>query len=387
MLDETQRDQVIACCRELIRAQSMAGREQDAAAVAERWMRQLGYDEVWIDEYGSVIGRISGAAGNGPRIHFDGHLDTVPATAREQWQRDPFGAELADGNIWGRGATDMKGPLAAMICAAAFAPRDRLRGTLTVSASVAEEELEGPALSAILREHPADMVIIGESTRLQAGIGQKGRAGIRVTTHGRPAHSSVPHQGDNAVYRMLDAIARLRAVIPPDDPLLGPGIMELVEIVSSPYPGASIVPDRCTVRWDRRLIRGETRAGVLEGVRAALAGLERVDVEYLDVTVPCYTGATLRSDDFHPAWDIPEESDLVEAALHGAAAAGISPRTCTIPYCTNGSGSAGDLGIPSIVIGPGDPAQFHVIDEYIAVDQLVRGVTVYMALALALGHR
>lgn len=379
MLTQPQRDQVIDLCRELVRAKSMAGQEAEAAAVAERWMHALGYDQVFVDEYGSVVGRIHGQ-GSGPRLHFDGHLDNVPATALEQWSHDPFAADLADNKIWGRGATDMKGPLAAMICAAAFAKRENLRGTLSVSASVAEEELEGPALNAILRQQPVDMVIIGESTLLQAGIGQKGRAGIRVTTHGRPAHSSVPHMGDNAVYRMVEAIQLLRAVVPPEDPLLGPGVMELVEIVSSPYPGTSIIPDRCTVRWDRRLIRGETRAGVLAGVRAALSGLEHIDVEYLNVAVPCYTGATLDSDDFHPAWDVPKTSPLVEAALHAIQAASLPPRTCSIPYCTNGSGSAGDLGIPSIIIGPGDPARFHVVDEYISLEQLTSGVQVYLGI-------
>jgi putative selenium metabolism hydrolase len=376
MLTPSQQQQVVDLCRELVRAQSMAGREAAAAAVAERWMRQLGYDEVFVDVYGSVVGRIHGGAGL--RLHFDGHLDTVPATLPGQWTHEPFAADLADGKIWGRGATDMKGPLAAMICAAAFAPRHRLRGTLTVSASVAEEELEGPALNAILRQHPADLVIIGESTRLQAGIGQKGRAGIRVTTHGRPAHSSVPQQGDNAVYRMVETIQRLRELAPTDDPLLGPTVLELVEIVSSPYPGTSIIPDRCTVRWDRRLIRGETRESVLAEVRAALTGIDQVEVDYLDVSVPCYTGATLRGDDFHPAWDVPEDHPLVAAARASIEAAGLPPKTCAIPYCTNGSGSAGDLGIPSIVIGPGDPAQFHVVDEYISVDQLTRGVEVYL---------
>jgi putative selenium metabolism hydrolase len=382
VLDQQQTEQVIACCRELIQAQSMAGREQEAAGVAERWMRRLGYDEVWVDPYGSVVGRIVGRGGDGVRLHFDGHLDNVPATARDQWRYDPWGAQIDGGRIYGRGATDMKGPLAAMICAAAFAPRDELRGTLTVSASVAEEELEGPALNAILREHPADMVVIGESTRLAVGVGQKGRAGIRVTTTGRPAHSSVPEQGDNAVYRMMEAVARLRALAPPPDALLGPGIMELVEIVSSPFPGTSIVPDRCTVRWDRRLVRGETRTGVLDHIRDALDGITQVEVEYLDVSVPCYTGATLRSDDFHPAWVIAPDHPLVRAAL---ASAGPDAHTVAIPYCTNGSGSAGDGGIPSVIIGPGDPRQFHVVDEYIEVEQLRRGVEIYGAMIATLG--
>lgn len=386
MLTAQQRTQLLDCCRELVWAESMSGQEQTAAATAERWMNLLGYDDVLVDPYGSVVGRVVGTAGSGPNLHFDGHLDTVPATAREHWQHDPFAADIADEGIWGRGTADMKGPLAAMICAAGFVPRNWLHGTITVSASVAEEQLEGPALCEILQTQPADLVVIGEGTNLLVGVGQKGRAGIRVTTTGTPAHSSVPHKGDNAVYRMLTVINRLREFVPPDDELLGAGIMELVEMISSPYPGTSIVPDRCTVRWDRRLVRGETRESVLADLRAALADLPgadagRIRVDYLDVTVPCYTGNALHSDDFHPAWEIEPHSPLVQAALHSTAALGLESQMCAIPYCTNGSGSAGEMGLPTIVLGPGDPAQFHVIDEHILIEDLVRGAEVYSDMA------
>ncbi len=378
MLTETQRQQVIACCQDLVRAQSLTGREGETAQVVERWLHYLSYDEVWTDTYGSVIGRIHGQAGPGPRLHFDGHIDHVPATALEQWTYPPFSAKLADGKIWGRAATDMKGPLAAMICAASFLPRDQFRGTVTVSGSVVEEELEGQVLRSILEQHPADFVVIGESTLLQVGIGQKGRAGLRIVTHGRPAHSSVPHLGDNAIYRMYEVTARLRAMAPPEDELLGSGLMEMVEIISSPYPGTSIIPDRCTVKWDRRLVRGETRESVLAAIRDALTGIDQVDTSYLEVNVPCYTGAVIQHDDFHPAWVIPETSPLVQAAIEGVSRVGILPRTCYVPYCTNGSGSAGELGIPSVIVGPGDPSLFHVVDEWISVDQLVKGTDAYM---------
>lgn len=379
-LNDSQRNQLITLCQELVRAQSMAGHEQAAAQVAERWMRNLGYDEVWVDAYGSVVGRRHGT-GPGSNLHFDGHLDTVPATTPEQWTHDPYDGKLHAGRIWGRGTSDMKGPDAAMICAGAFLPRESFAGTITVSASIGEEELEGPALVAILQQHPADMVVIGESSELRIGIGQKGRAGISVRTHGRAAHSSRPEEGINAVYRMLEAVARIRQVPTPQDDLLGPGLNELVEIVSSPYPGTSIVPDSCRVRFDRRLVRGETRDNVLAPLHEALDGLEGVEVDYLHVSLPCYTGATLVSDDFHPAWETPRDTPLVRAAEAAMNRVGLPVEYFTARYCSNGSASAGEMNIPTLILGPSSPALAHIVDEYIEVEELVRGAEVYMALA------
>ncbi|HLF29317.1 MAG TPA: YgeY family selenium metabolism-linked hydrolase [Anaerolineae bacterium] len=380
-LAQTEYEQVVALTRELVRAKSLAGQEREAALICERWMRQLGYDEVWVDRYGSVVGQRHGV-GPGKAVHFDGHLDVVPATSPEEWQHDPFGGELSDGKIWGRGSSDMKGPVAAMMCAGAFVPRDQFRGTITVSASVGEEELEGPALAAILQEHPADVVIIGESSELKIGIGQKGRAGIQIETHGVPAHSSRPEEGVNAVYKMIEAVNRLRALPPPIDPVLTPGISELVEIVSAPYPGTSIVPDGCRARIDRRLVRGETRESVLAWFQDALRAIDGAEVRYLQVTLPCYTGATIVMDDFHPAWVTPRESDLVKRAERALASVNLPVDYFTARYCANGSASAGEMNIPTLIFGPSTPALAHVVDEYIEIEQLVHGTEAYMALAV-----
>ena len=380
-LTEMQRDQVIALTCELVQAKGLAGQEREAAMVCERWMKQLGYDEVWVDRFGSVVGRRRGSK-PGRTIHFDGHLDTVPATSLEKWRHAPFGAELSDGKIWGRGSSDMKGPVAAMVCAGACVPREMFGGAIVVSASVGEEELEGPALAAILKEHPADVVIIGESSELKIGIGQKGRAGVQIETRGVPAHSSRPEEGINAVYKMIEVIERLRALPPPTDPVLTPGISELVEIVSSPYPGTSIVPDGCRVRIDRRLVQGETRESVLAGFREALRGVDGVEVRYLEVTLPCYTGEVIVSDDFHPAWVTPRDSDLVKRVEKALASVELPIDYFASRYCANGSASAGEMNIPTLIFGPSTPAVAHTVDEYIEVDQLVRGTQAYMAISV-----
>lgn len=382
MLTEQQAQQVIDCCCELVQAQSFAGSEAAAAQVALRWMQQLGFDEAYTDDYGSVIGRIQGQAGGGSNLHYDGHLDTVPATARDLWQHDPFGAEVADGAIWGRGAVDMKGPVAAMICAAAFLPREVLHGSITVSASVAEEEYEGAALAAILHLHPADMVVIGEPSGLQVGTAQKGRAGISVRTYGIPAHSAVPHEGQNAVYSMIEAIRLLRELPTHHDERVGSTVLELIELISQPYPGTSIVPDGCRSRWDRRLIPGETAEQVLAELRAALAPLGKLaTVQVAQKRLEAYTGMPLEGEDFHPAWRISDQHPLVQAALASVQAVGLPATIWTAPYCTNGSATAGRLALPTIILGPGDPAQLHRIDEHLAVDELLHGTQIYMELS------
>jgi putative selenium metabolism hydrolase len=379
-LTAQQIDELTALAVELVRAESPAGSEGAAAAVAVDWMHRLHYDEIAVDRYGSIMGVIRGAQ-PGPTLLFDGHLDVVPATARAAWQHDPFGGTIVDGRLYGRGATDMKGPDAAMIYAAALVDRAQLHGAIVVSMSVAEEELEGAALRSVLQIHPADYVVIGEMTDNRLGMGQKGRAGIRVETHGIPAHSSRPEQGRNAVYQMIEAIERLRHLPLPHDPLLGLGVQELVEIVSSPFPGTSIVPDRCRVRFDRRTVIGETAESVLHELRTALAGLPDVTVSYLDVSVSCYTGARLAAADFHGAWLAEPHGRLAETARAVLRDAGLPVEPFYAPYCTNGSTSAVELDIPTIILGPSNPAQAHTIDESIAIADLVQGCELYAELS------
>ncbi|MEX1297164.1 MAG: M20/M25/M40 family metallo-hydrolase [Candidatus Limnocylindrales bacterium] len=381
--DELRR-QVVACGRELIRAPSPSGEEGAAAEVVRRWMERLGFDRVWTDEHGSVVGQIEGWASDGPALWFDGHLDTVPVASPELWRHDPFGGEVENGALWGRGAADMKGAVAAMLLAAASIPRGRITGSVTVSASVAEERLEGAALAALIEDRPPDFLVIGEGTRNRVGIGQKGRAGIRVTSRGLCAHSSTPAAGRNAVYAMVAAINKFRSVPLPEDPLLGPALLELTEIVSEPRPSSGLVPDGCTTRWDRRLVRGETADSILATLNAAVEDVEGTTVELEEARFPSYTGSTLTLPaDVHVAWDTPAESPLVRAAAAAVGDAGGEADAIVLPYCTNGSVAAA-RGVPTIILGPTDPTLFHVVDEHALIADLVLGVQIYRLLALDL---
>ncbi len=385
MLKPDTRDEIIAFTQELVRLPSLPGREQAVAQAVEAKMRGLGYDEVWTDEYGSVVGLLRGAR-PGPTVLFDSHSDTVEITSPETWTHDPLGGEIDGGRIWGRGATDMKGAIAGTVVALGRLPRDAFRGTLAVSASVGEEVIEGAALSHILlRVHP-EFVVICEPSELRLGIGQKGRTGLRVSVSGRAAHTSNPQQGDNAVYKMLPVIERLRALDLPRDPLLGDGVMELVEIQSFPFPGKSIVPDGCQVRFDRRLTRGETMESVMGSLRGALAGLKDWQAEYTTAHVDCYTGKALEMPDFHAGWAMEPQNAWVQRAQRGLRAAGLPGDFYAVPFCTNGSYSAGQAKIPTVIFGPSTVRLAHVVDEYIEIDELLRGAAGFVGIAQEMGR-
>jgi putative selenium metabolism hydrolase len=373
----------VTLCQELVRLESLSGREGAVADAVEREMRSLGYDEVQRDELGSVVGVVRGARVGGCTL-IDAHMDVVAATQPDEWRFPPFSGELAEGRVWGRGATDVKGSLAAAVVAVGGLPRAELAGTVVMSASVGEELVEGLAVKRVLQRNPAQAVVICEPTGLQLGMGHRGRASLVVTAAGKAAHTSRPENGINAVYRLCDAIACIRAMPRRPDALLGAGNIVLVEVSSEPFPASSMVPYEAVARFDRRLVRGETRDGVLGEMRAALAAVEGVTVSLHDGGLRCYTGADHQVEAFHPGWAVEPDSDFERRALSALERAGLAHEVFYAPYCTNGSATAGELGIPTVVYGAGEIREAHAVNESVAVEDLLAACRGYRALALGL---
>jgi putative selenium metabolism hydrolase len=385
MLNEVRQDKLTKLCQELLRNPSVSGEEEKVVAAIKSNMLALGYDDVYIDDYGNVIGHIRGSK-PGKKILFDGHIDTVPVPDDSKWTYAPFGGEIHDGKIYGRGASDMKGQTSAMIAAAAFFAEDvnkDFEGDIYVAGVVHEEIFEGIAARAISDRVNPDYVVIGESSELNLKIGQRGRAEIVVETFGKPAHSANPEKGVNAVYKMAKVIDRIQAIEAPEHDVLGKGILVLTDIKSSPYPGASVVPDYCKATFDRRLLTGETREGVLSPIESLLEELRKEDSE-LQVKVSyaigretCYTGETIEGERFFPGWLYDMEDEFVQAAYRGLNEAGINPEVTQYSFCTNGSHYAGEKGIRTIGFGPSKENLAHTIDEYIEQEQLFIGAKGY----------
>lgn len=385
MIEEKRKNELIKLCQRLVMVKSYSGEENKMVEELKKVFKEFGFDDYKVDHYGNILGHIKGKK-SGTKILFDAHVDTVPVGDPSKWTVDPFGGEIKDGKIYGRGTSDMKGQLSAMIVAASYFAKDFGRdfeGDIYVSGVVHEEMFEGIASSAITSAINPDLVVIGESSELDVKIGQRGRAEIVIETFGKPAHSANPDKGINAVYKMSKIIDKVQKIKAPEHSRLGKGILVLTDIKSSPYPGASVVPEYCRATFDRRTLVGETKESVLEPIKKAIEELAKEDseikaeVSYAKGEELCYTGDIIRGERFFPAWVIEEKDEFVFKAVNGIKEAGIDSGIAHYSFCTNGSHYAGEKGIKTIGFGPSKENLAHTIDEYIEEEQLCKGARGY----------
>lgn len=392
MLSKERENAVIELCQALIQQKSYSGEEQGVVSVLKDYMRENGFDEVAVDDYGNLVGCIKGNR-PGKKLLFDGHMDTVPVSDSAEWKYPPFAAEIHEGRIYGRGTSDMKGALSAMVCAAANFARDtekQFAGEVYVAGVVHEECFEGVAARAISKAVNPDYVVIGEASQLNLKIGQRGRAEIVVETFGKPCHSANPEKGINAVYKMAKVIEAIRTLAPTHHPVLGNGILELTDIKSAPYPGASVVPEYCRATYDRRLLVGETKETVLAPLKALLARMMeedpelKVKVSYAVGQEKCHTGHEITGERFFPGWLYDEKETFVQDVASRLKEMGYMPSITQYNFCTNGSHYAGEAGIRTFGLGPSQENLAHTLNEYIEIDQLAKVTDCYYGVMQAL---
>lgn len=392
MLSPGEREQVTELVKELIRQRSDSGEEEGVAYVLGMAMRAAGFDEVRLDRLGNLIGLAHGKR-PGPTILFDGHMDTASVLDAREWSYDPLSAKVADGKMYGRGTVDMKGALGAMVCAASqfiAETKGDFAGTLAIAGTVYGEQLEGVAARGVSASVRPDVVVVGEASGLDIKVGQCGRAQIVVETFGTSCHTAFPERGANAVYAMVKAIEAIGRIRPPEHSLLGKGTLELTDIISSPYPGRSVVPERCQATYDRRLHVGETPEGVIVPIEKCL---ESVMARYREVRActymlhdkkPCYTGASLEADCFFPGWMHSSKEPCIVAVKEELVRLGYRPKVTTYDLCTDGSHYAGEANIPTFGLGPGEESVAHTVDEHVELGQLWGACECYRGIMRAL---
>jgi len=377
-------DSLVSFLRDIVAIPSLSGQEEQVARRIAAEMEKLGFDEVKFDGLGNVMGRV----GSGPRVlAFDAHIDTVDVGDPDQWDCDPFTGKLEEGRIYGRGAVDQKAGMAAMVYAGALMKEmDLLDGwQVWMVGSVMEEDCDGLCWHYILQEGILDpeLVVSTEPTGLKIHRGHRGRMEIRVRTRGRSCHGSMPHLGDNAIYRIapaVKAIEELNERLAQDD-FLGKGTCT-VSWIGCRTPSLCAVPDEAEFHIDRRLTRGETRESALAEVEDALARADvTAEVFTLTYKEKAWTGLVYPMEKYYPTWTLPEDHPFLSAACSAfTQVTGEQPAVSRWTFSTNGVAIRGLHGVPCFGFGPGQEELAHAANEWVPVRDLVTACAFYAAL-------
>ncbi|HEX6371125.1 MAG TPA: M20/M25/M40 family metallo-hydrolase [Longimicrobium sp.] len=369
-------ERAVAFAAELIRIPSLPGDEGGVARRIMRELRALGFDEARRDRAGNVIGRIVGT-GDAPAVMLSSHMDVVDVGDPARWDHDPFGGAVADGCLHGRGAMDVKGPLALQLYAAARFVDDRPAGDLLMACSVYEEK-GGWGMMHLMDTLPArpGAVILSEATAGDVCTGHRGHAELAVEIHGRAAHASAPERGRNPAQVLPHVLLALGELsdAQPCDPVLGRATLTPTVFESWPRSG-NVIPDRVRITLDMRVLPGWDEARAVEEIAALLSErvppVEGIRVQVLPglVTHRAWTGWEDEHSNFTPGFLVPDEHPVVRAAVDAVRrATGRQPAIRQWKFGTDGGHSCGTHGVPTIGFAPGDEALAHTNRERLELD-------------------
>jgi putative selenium metabolism hydrolase len=385
-------DAALEFARDLIRIPSLPGNEGEVAARVRAELERLDFDDVAVDDVGNVMGVVRGR-NRGPTVMLSSHLDVVAAGDVEGWEHPPFSGTVAGGFLHGRGAMDIKGPLAVQTYGAA-ALRGRAAGDVIVAHTVFEER-GGLGMQHLLDSHAveADAVIIGEATHGDVCIGHRGRAELEVVIHGLAGHASAPS-------RALNALALLPAVLEgcwelrgdqPSDPLLGPATVTPTSVEALPE-SRNVIPDRVTVVLDWRILPDADEQALLARVRevvgARLPDLPDgfgVEVRMAREEQRTYTGVTRQKTMITPGFLLSPDHPVVRAAADAVGRRGDGGPATVRPwtFATDGGWTCGVHGIPTIGFAPGEERYAHTNRERLDLDEAHWALDRYPDLILA----
>jgi len=376
-------DDVRHLLTKLIRSRSLnpPGDVRECAGLIAEELRKRNLPSEIIEEkpgVANVVSLLQGQAG-GKTMVWNGHFDVVPAG--ENWEFDPFGGEFRDGYIYGRGSSDMKSGLAAMIVAldALKKAQAPFRGRIVFQA-VGDEETgsEGGTMLMIRNKIGAEaaFAIVSEPTNLQISIGNRGLRWIEVTVKGRASHAGRPHLGANALQaaaRMISGLEKLD--FKARHPLFEIPTPSLSVTMMQAGTKINIIPERCTFAIDRRMIPGETS----ETVRREIEEVVRQNLS---------TGISAEIRITHEGWE-PYALDPASSLVAGLSRAvqevvGEAPRLKGKAGCTDASHLVHKAGIPTVCFGPGLEDTAHTANERVALEKVVQAAKIYARAAMIL---
>ena len=374
---------VVDLTRELVRIESPTGREAPAVQAFARALADLGYDEVGVDGAGNVVAELR--RGDGPTVLLNGHIDTVPEGDLAAWPHPPFEGVLDGGRVYGRGACDMKGALAAMAVGARLAADAGIAGRIVMTA-VVQEEVCGLGARYLASTQQADVVILGEPSDLRLMLGHRGRTEVRAGFPGRIAHAARAELGENALTRAAHFVTALDRLDLPSAARLGRASATATSLSTLPKDGTNVVPGSADLVIDYRSVPGETRQDLLERLQALDPGAALEVPEELFHSEDGLVAMTLARENL--SYLLPEDHPAVGTAQRALTSAlDTTVEVGTWWFATDAPHLAA-IGAPVLGFGPGAPELAHTSLEHIPVSQLHAAVAGYRALVMAfLGGR
>lgn len=381
----------IEFARQLVATPSMPGKEGNIAAVVKKEMEELGYDQVWIDQAGNVIGKING--GDGPAVMLNGHMDHVDPGPLQDWPYPPFAAQIVDGELWGRGAVDMKGPVACMVYAASLFKQMRLTppGDIYVTVVVMEEVGGVGSKHAVSHLNP-QIAICGEPSSNTLMRGHRGRVEVLVEFRGRSAHASVPHLGVNPHYGASAFLQAISGLSLGYQEALGASTVAPTLYHTDQF-SPNVIPSLVQLTLDWRNVPPETPADIINKIsellaevlnKMPLAANLRAGATITQNSFTTYTGFTEDFPAIAPSFLMPLQHELVR---HGhqtlVDALGRDDGVGVWGFVTDG-GHLMAAGIPTLGFGPGNNKLAHTNQERISVAEMEEAVVGYTALLLSL---
>jgi len=374
---EIDRDYLVRLLKKLIEIQSVnphveggAGEVEISNFIADH-LESVGMEvntQDVVDDRFNVIGVLRGRGG-GRSLMMNGHTDTVGGKGMTI---EPFKPFIEDDNMHGRGACDMKGPLAGMITAvkALVDSGVKLGGDLFISA-VVDEEYKSIGTQRLIREYRSDAVIVGEPTNLQIGIAHKGFIWLEIETRGKAAHGSVPEKGIDAIAKMAKIISRL-STLEESYAEKRHNLVGFPKIHTSMIQGGSewsIVPDFCRLRLERRTVPGETSSMVTDELDQLLDELSRED--------PMLSAKIKKIFEGSPMEIAASEAIVKKLQLAVREVKKIEPKMVGAPYWTDAALFVNNAAIPACLFGPGDIGLAHSANEFIKISEVVDSAKIY----------
>ncbi|MET3320577.1 UNVERIFIED_ORG: succinyl-diaminopimelate desuccinylase [Peribacillus simplex] len=307
---------------------------------------------------------------------YSGHFDTVP-TGKVEWEHDPFSGKLIDNKVFGRGATDMKSGVAAMVLALECIERAgvQLNGKLQF-VGTAGEEVDGYGAKKVVEKGQIDKataLVVSEPSENELYTSHKGCLWLEIITYGKTAHGSMPDQGINAITAMNELMNRLHAYefeYSPH-PLLGYPTINIGTIEGGVK--TNVVPDQCNLTLDIRTVPGQDNDSILHDIETMIKEISEKSQSTYQIKVINRMDSVSTN----------EVDDFVKLAVQsGKNHVNLDLRPSGVNYYTDASVYWPHLRIPTIIIGPGNPRLAHQPDEYVEIDKFLESIRYFIALAI-----